>query len=423
MGSLAEAMFAAASQNIRDTKADPSAIAKSFASGVQLAQQHEQLQQKKAQLEKAQQGAEAKAVEGTLKVIQTAQKFKSEADQRRFIKGALPGAVKAYNTGHIFTPEMQDMLINSSDARAGVAIVESKVKSGQMTLAEGMQYLTANGLGDAVELKALQDAEQFAISERNKSIRSKDQILAAKEKAQTAFERIPEQKVKETVGKMYAEYQAQGESGVTKKLNGLKEVLQGLKDNKIKTRTSATLAIGAIPFGEESNKLSLLQPELKSAVDKVRNAISLKGALDSQFSKSEAAEVYSRAFDINGTKEQNIAKIEAMIKELESNHAAAKQLFREQGLAVKQNKATNTSPGIEGADLGPDRATEATDIVKLLPQDKVDQFVGMITSKLGQGQDPNAIFAELKAVLGPKGYTDDMLNQLMRKAQPKEPKK
>ena len=178
--SMAEMIFKSASNSIAQTGStinqSSQTMTNTMQGAAQLALKKEQLGMQKQKLEQDKKGAKFAAIEGTLKIIAHGQKFKSEADQRRFLKGALPTAVQAYQTGDVFTPEMQEMLINSGDARKAQALMLAKINSGEYTYEQALGKLNMVGLADEVDLMVLNEADQKFKAEANKSDRSRDRI-------------------------------------------------------------------------------------------------------------------------------------------------------------------------------------------------------------------------------------------------------
>ena len=196
---------------------------------------------------------------------------------------------------------------------------------------------------------------------------------------------------------MFAEYKLLGEGGVKKKLDALRTVKKQLENGELKTRTKFTIGAELIPWGESKKRIGLFDPKLKAAMDKVEGAVSLKGALDSQFSKAEADMVYARAFDANATEAQNIEKVQAMIEELENNEKNAIQLYQEQGLMPKRKRTT---------DLAPEEI--------LIPEADIPKFRAIYNDEIKAGKSPEELFQFLKDLVG---GTDEQLNQLIKKFQ------
>jgi len=418
VASLSQLMFQEASRTISETGGGIGDPAKALAMGAEIAQRREAMEQQRAQIEQAKLGAKGKAVEGVLKVIGTAQKFKSEADQRRFIKGALPGAIQAYGVDDVFTPEMQDMLINSGDARKAVSIIESQVKQGNMSLQEGLGMLTMSGLGDAVEMASLQEAEKFALSERGKTsrtemlsraqdIRQQTQIGAQQQAAQTAFQQTGAKKVAQTAATDFTLYQKE-KAGLGLNLKNLEAAAKRLENMEVTTGDITT----KIPGLSSAAVQSIINQESRNVENDARAAIMplLRATLGSAFTEGEGERIFATVFDPKAPSMENARRIKNKIEELRETIKNKEGLFIEQGF-MSPSEAKGTSE--------PKRKSEnpATSGETFIDDNQVNVLRPVYKQLIAGGKSPEEIFTMLKSSSAFQGATDAQLNAVLKKFQ------
>lgn len=427
MASLADLIFQSASQGVSAPERNKIDMAGSFAQGAQLALKARALGQQKQQLQQTQQAARYKAIDGTLKVIAQSQKFKNEADQRRFLKGALPGAVQAYQTEDVFTPEMQEMLINSKDSRMAVANVRSRVLRGEMTAEEGMRFLDIQGLGDAVEIQSMQEAEKFALSEEGRDARSKDQIEAARVKQQMEFQQFP---IKEVQKKVTADWSKFNSSGglayVNDKLKKVDNAIGKLKGEspEVRTGTWGLLATTSIPFTDKMDMIRKTNPEVALLMDELQGIVDVKKALDSQFSDAMANRVFSRIIDPNAPNKANLDRIRAYGQTILNEANTQMGTFKSQGLNVGGDLYTptnlKTSQGQnrnipESADADPQRQTEEMVAPQFSQEDINTIQMNMAMDPRFKDLEGEGLFAKIKETY--PNLPDDTIRQIIRKDQ------
>lgn len=406
MASLAELMFQQASQNIRDTKSDPSAIARAYQNGARLAQKRQQLEMAQQSNLQAQQAAKLKGVEQVLNMYKNADKFKNEADARAYLK-AVPNTVEAYQVGDVFTPELQNIMQGSREARQAAFMIESKVKAGEMSASEGMQYLSMAGIPDAVEMKRLADAEEFALSERGKAARSKDQIEAARVKQQAAFEQFPVKEKQRKIISAVTDFQEKGGFARTdRNIKVAENVLDKLESGELKTGTPKLKGLLNVPFTDQMNVLRTLDSDLALAVDEMQSAVNVKGALDSQFSDAMAIRVFSRVIDPLASNEANIARIKDFIETTKREKAEKRKLVDQYG-------------GLGGPALEEPRAVREGDNLGITEKE-MPRLKSTYQSLISGGSSPREAFGLLKDYLiknKDPNITDEQINNIIRSFQ------
>lgn len=366
MASLAQLMFQAANQNIRDTKSDPSQIAKSFSRGAQIALQAENLENQRQRIADMRMQVEAKGVEQVMKAYQNADKFKSEAAAQRYIKHAVPAAIKAYNLEGRFTPEMQEMLMGSREARDAANLIVDRVRTGEIGLAEGLEQLNMNGLADYAEMRQMQQASEFAQSEKNKTKRTFIQAGIKQEAEDTKFDRTVEVERRRKAAADHSAFTKMGGlSKIDANLDKARSALNKLKTGKVKTGTGKLKVLLNLPFTEQMNTLRTIDSDLALVADQLQSAINVKKSLDSQFSDAMAVRVFSRIFDPLASKEANVERIENFIRETEAERDAQVSTFREYGLPVtgglKSEPGVTQSPGATEEPNTPPMSQEIAD--------------------------------------------------------------
>lgn len=403
--SLAKLMFQSASRAISEFNPGEK-LAQSIRSGSQLALARERLGMQQQQLEQQQNMVAAKRDGMWFDKITKASKLEN-VKMRNLIYDRIER--EAEQAGNPFDPSFVQGLKASTASVEAVSAAQTtyqqewqkSVNQGRPTdgLNAARAELSDMMYGGNLEplVKAEQQFEREQLKQEGQALRQQTKIQADISEEERKLEQLPQRKLKEKAGKMFAEYKLLGEGGVKKKLDALRTVKKQLENGELKTRTKFTIGAELIPWGESKKRIGLFDPKLKAAMDKVEGAVSLKGALDSQFSKAEADMVYARAFDANATEAQNIEKVQAMIEELENNEKNAIQLYQEQGLMPKRKRTT---------DLAPEEI--------LIPEADIPKFRAIYNDEIKAGKSPEELFQFLKDLVG---GTDEQLNQLIKKFQ------
>lgn len=334
MATLAEMMFQNASKSISESTPD---VMEAYKTGAQLALKQQELDQQSAKLEAQMKQAKEKSVGETIKVVQTALKFSNEADQRRFLKNALPKAAQAYETQDIFTPELVDMLTNSADSRKAMAFIADKVRSGEVTVEQGMQFLSEQGLGEAIEYKTMQDAAKFAQEEKNKTKRA--EIMAGfKETAATKeFERTTAKRVKTAAGDDFGQYQLTGgKAALEQNAIDLNDAIVKLKSGAVSTGGLST----KFPYLKSDDVQSMLNQEMLNVEVAARKAIMplLRATLGAQFTENEGERIFGTVFDRKAPATENARRMEAKLKELKATLKNKEDLFIKEGLITEEQR-------------------------------------------------------------------------------------
>ena len=299
----------------------------------------------------------------------------------------------------VFTPEVQEMMNGSREARQAAFMIESQVRSGQMSAAEGMQALNMSGLAEYAQQARLAEAEKFAMSEGGKDRRVERQAQIQDALARSRSERIGREALDRTAGKAAAEY-AQGGSAVVQtninRMEGAIQLLQGPEEISNSIRS-------AVPFIGSDAVTDLVNKEMARVRDDIRGAIqgTLRETMGSQFTEKEAQALFDRAYNPRLSDEENARRAGLVLNELKTIAANKDQ-------AMQYFAQNNTMRGFV-----PQRQREGDSFVP--PQEKVDQLVRGVEAHLRANKSPEDIFRAIKS--SNPNVSDDVIRQYIRKAQ------
>lgn len=402
MSSLAELMFSAASQNIRDTKSDPSAIVKAFQGGAQLAQQKEKLEQDKKALKQAKDDVTAKGVQAYQKMQEDSMKFKNASDGAAYLKSGSATLRNAYPGLNELIPEDVDKFLHKSlEGRRAGNLLMTKLISGEITMDEFKQRMTLPGIAEVIPEVDAMEAAKWVKGEENTTSRSKDQITAAQVRADTEFGRVGPKTFETKIAADATKFGQTGIASAKAKLDRAKAALAKLEDGSVKTRK----VINLIPYANDPSVLATIDPETKAVIDDIRETINLKDSLDSAFSKPEAEQKFARAIDPRLKTELNIDKIKVQIEEAESALENQTRLFSERGYIPKDQIYKR-----DGATKGTNPPPPNTP-----PPAATMQLVQGISAHIKAGKTPAQLAPILKQSM--PGYTDAQINDLIKQAQ------
>jgi hypothetical protein len=366
--SLAKLMIQSASQNIRDTKSDPSQISKAYSRGAQIALQRENLENQRSRIQQMQMQVEAKGVEQVMKAYQNADKFKSEAAAQRYIKYAVPAAIKAYNLEERFTPEMQEMLQGSREARDAANLLIDDVRKGNLSLSDGLKQLNMNGLADYAEMRQMQEASEFAESEKGKDRRVLMQAGIRQQAEDVKFSREGERRRRAKAGDLFETNWTNGggESGARMKIQSLKEVRKALANDEFDIGTWPT----KVPFGADPAVLAVVNPKLAAAVQKAQAGVELRKILGGAFTQAEADRELNRILNPRLSKEANLESLDRYIKKSQSDLDAQVEEFTKMGFIGGELSTpieTRQAPGANEENvpaMSQEKADKAIELIK-----------------------------------------------------------
>lgn len=350
MASLAELMFQSAAQNIRDTKSDPSAIARSYAQGVQLAQQQERIQIARENMENQKALAAAKADSFQINDIDKALKIENPKMRSLLLTRV---EKKAEAAGRPFAPGFIDSLKASTGAAGVVSQAKTlydqewqeSMKIGRPTpgLAEARAQFAEVAYGGNLDpiIQAENQFERAKLVQEAQATRQQTQIMAQEAKQEREFEQFPVKELQKKTTADWSKFNASGGMAyVNSKLKKVDEAIGRLKKGpkgeapKVKTGTWGILATTSIPFTDKMDMIRKTNPEVALMVDELQGIVDVKKALDSQFSDAMADRVFSRIVDPNAPNELNLKRIRDYGQTVLSEARNQMQTFGSQGLRV-----------------------------------------------------------------------------------------
>lgn len=373
----------------------PPGIAEAYNNAQQLALRKQQLQLQKAQAEQRKLQIE---VTKDTKIMDTVKLLDKTQDpsMKKMLGNVLMNKVKMYGRQEMFNDDYVKNLINSNEMRAKLIGLEmsltEQVQNGQMSQAEAhQQYQMAVGdpeLLAQMNTERIYEASKFFESERGKDRRAAMMAQFREEAATTEFQRAAPKEVARNTAKDWVKFRNAGglASGLAK-LKKVKEARDAFKSGNIKTG-----GIGGALKSATQTGAAILDPEFKSASDKLRSSINLKASLDSQFSAAEAKQQYDmRTVDGALPTEENADRAEAIFQESKNDFINRVEAFRQAGYPVgnleKQYEQEmgepypSSAPQDQGAGTAP-------------PPQKVQKYRSKLKTKAGKEQVKNLIMSD-----------------------------
>lgn len=334
MSSLAELMFQSASQNIRDTKSDPTAIAKSYAQGAQLAQRAEQIKINREQIQNQVKLTEAKRDGIWLDKISKAAKLENTK-----MKNLLFDQIEreAANAGSPMDPGFIKGLKSSSASALAISEAQNNyqeawrrsVETGQPTpaLEQARAQLGDMMYGGNLEPLVEREAqfERAKLVQEGQSDRQQTQIQAKEDAETRQAERFPVQERQKKVISAHTNFMGQnGFARTEQNIKRAEKYLNMLKSGKLETGTKG---LQAASLNDAVMRRTF--PEIALAQDQLQGAVNVKSALDSQFSDAMAVRVFSRIFDPAAPSEFNQERLKEFIDTSKAELKTKKSLFDE----------------------------------------------------------------------------------------------
>jgi hypothetical protein len=323
-------------------------VGQAITRGADLATHIENIQDSRAKLELAKQQQLINKIEKVGQMYEISGKLQGKG-QRFMYEKAIPNTIKALDLDKYFPDSTQAFL--SSDPYA-VSYLKSQIRQDPGALNKILPALqdqsgeqlaqmypeirkfgalaqVAQQAGD--DLKGLEDAQKFAMSEAGKTERAKMVQTGQTTRQTTQIESAPKTEYAKKVGDIAAKYNADGgNANAQKQLQAIDEVIADLKSGKIKLGT-----IGKqIPYGDREAVLSRTDPQAKAALDKVRGAMNLRAALaDPNPTERQMNAVLGRAIDPTLSNDLNIDKLTKARNELAQAVDARQREFQKYGFA------------------------------------------------------------------------------------------
>lgn len=373
-GSIADMLIQGSSETAQSTGAG---LESGIKTGAALAQNIQEMQFKRQAIEQKKQDLSLQKIKSVADTLKLANDSKDPKLRNLLLNQVAPNKAKALGVEQVYTPDFFEAVKQAPVLLAkanGLRLhLEDEVNNGRMTGGQAAQIYTSQ-LGDVEGLAAsdfdkFSAAQKFSVSEEGKTQRAHELAQAQLGKQIQGQNAAPKVEAAKKINDEYVNYEAQGgKSGIDSKLKVLEEVRDKLASGKIKTGT-----ITAAVFGDKG--LAALDPDVKAALDDVRNSIQLKKALDSQFSAKEAEITFARAIDPVLPNRLNVKKLDNMISALKSERFNKEEQFRKYGLlqteAPIKNKVMNDYSQLDRQTMDRHKAnisqlTDPSDIEKYL---------------------------------------------------------
>jgi len=404
MASLAESMFASASEHIAGSSERMGRVVSAGENATALALKKEQLDMNKQKLEKDKQSLKAKGVANVLDSYATLDKMKDQSQANKLRKHMLPAMIQANGAMDMFPPHIQEAMQTSPEVRLGQQMVAAKVRAGEISSEEALQQVS--NLDVLLDYANIAEAQEFHIGETGKTERSKivaegqlsrqETGIAGKATAKAKeFSKIPEATRRRELTKLHVKFKGDGGlANASKKLSSLKEVLKDLKADKFKTGGFAV----KVPFGAEAAVLASTNPELAAAISKSQAGVELRKLLGGAFTQAEADRELNRILNPRFDKAANVESLERYIKSAQEDLDNKMDEFRDIGLEGPKQKRESDSAGGE-IDIS---------------EEKVVQGRNFYQQSVAAGKSPEEIFGMVKQAFG---GTDEQINKLIKKFQ------
>jgi hypothetical protein len=339
---LAEMMFQSASNTVGQT-AD---IAGSMAKGAQLGMQIEQTQQERQKLEQLKQEMQMKKIDSITQSFELAAQAKDPKTRNFLLKNVVPGKIKALGLEQFFNPQTLEMIQTSPEALdkfRGLKIdLESRVRRGEMNMAEAYQEFAAKAASDPEEVIALDtdrfaEAEKFSLAETGKSQRVElgGQIGLGK---QVQGQQVAGQvEARKKVSDAWTTWQTGGGLAARKKAEGIfEQAIEKLRSGKVRFGTT----IKKLPYASKEDVLARIDPEAKALIDDIRGGISIKEKTgDPNPALPQIEAILSRSIDPRLDNQKNIEKLETELKFMREDTDNKVKEFSRFGHPVSESKA------------------------------------------------------------------------------------
>ena len=321
-------------------------LGESITRGAQLAQQVQNMQVQRQQLEAQKEELTLNKLNKVMDAFQAGANFKDAIAKKQYFKNYIPGMVKALKLEDIFTPELMDFAQSKEvqDKLLGLRLdVQDKIMTGELRGGGIINYVKERTTPEELAMldtESLLEQQKLAKLEQNKATRTETIQLGQKERQQVGLEQAPNVEFKKKVADIAAAYNTQGgRAGVEKNVAKIRGVIEQLKNNEIKLGTFGK----NLPYGSHPDILARLDKKAKAAMDDVMGAVNLRAALaDPNPTEKQINQIMSRAWDARLGNEDNIKKLEAMITELETAANDREAEFKKIGV-VNGSSVNNSS--------------------------------------------------------------------------------
>lgn len=334
MASISDMLVNSALQTSTQAPDTTQAAASGAQMGAQLAQQVQNAQMQRAQLEEKKQMLQMQKVDKVMGAIEAGDKFKDKSAQSAYYKNYIPGMIKALKVDDVFNPDLMSFVQQSPDVRAKLAglklDVQDKINRGELKGAEIMNYVKGKTTPEELanlDTDSLIEQQKFAASEEGKGFRAKLTADASAGRAQATRDAVGEGELAKKVADAYSKYSAEGgRSGMQSALSKLKEASSLLKSGQVSTGGVTT----KIPGFKNDDAQSMLNPKLVEVRTQAQAALNtvLRATLGPQFTEQEGVRVLNQVWDDRQSPAVNAKKVDEKVTELQNNVKNAESEFK-----------------------------------------------------------------------------------------------
>jgi hypothetical protein len=352
-GSLADMLVGAGLQTSAQSADLAGASAQGAKIGMELGQTILNAQNQRAQLEKQKKDLSDARMGKFVEAIDKSKSFKDPTARKNYLTKFLPAYRDKLGLTDAFPDESLQFMTSSEENMDRIRTLTNQVYEGKIT-GEAAQQIA----NDPIKLAEIQptsglfggkEGESPDLAEAIKFNRDKNTQVRVAELTQSGQnfrqDNTPKIKEEEKVRSDYVKFQNDGgESGAEAKLKKLREAEAYFKEQKDKAKGST----GTIKASVTSRLglTGIVDPNLKTNIDKLRSAINLKSSLDSQFSAKEAEQQYSqRTVDPDLPAAANYERAKSMREEAEKDLNNSKNLFNKYGLGGPKEGDTKEYQG------------------------------------------------------------------------------
>jgi hypothetical protein len=350
----------------------------SLVKGGQLAEHINNIQDKRAHLEKAKAEQESEKWKTFGTWLDTYSKMPEGPAKKAYGSNFIPTGISAIGLSDKVHPEIIKM---STSDQQFAAFLHSKVRSGDLRVAdlndpnkaaslwakEGQQFGDAQKMKDTIidNKEALLKAEGDSMASDEKDSRARMMATAALTKQVQGQNEAGNIEVRKKVGDRYTVWETGGGKAASdKSAEAFRDAIKQLESNDVVLGTWDK----NVPWGGEENVLARLDPKAKALIDQVRGGVNMKERLaDPNPTAQQISSTMSRVIDPRLNNEENIKKLKAELKIIEASGKSSVNEFRAHNFIKDAPK--------EGAKKLPDFIGARKDAYKKLSAAEKKKFV------------------------------------------------
>lgn len=366
MATFAEMIYQGAQQDLAQPTAAAGAM-QGLASGIQLAQQVEQIKSSKAQIEHQKEQLKLAKLDKFMNAVEAGQKYAGKAQSNYYDK-YLPKLRDTLDLGDMFPDDALSFMTASPENIAALQVLKAKVRRGEMSMEQAIAEATdPEKLGNHISqaslnqfYKELDSAHTVDIENRQETNKQVREIESTMYKA--------EQK---NVADRWDSYKlGGGASGFNKTVSAYEKAIKMLSDkdekgNKVEPAVKLGTMAKNLPYGSNENVLARLDPDAKALVDTIRGGINIRAMSgDPNPTEKQINDILSRSIDPRLDNKKNIAKLKAVLSEMRTNNSNLLSEFQRFGKPVQVNQELTKESSDEEKKSLPSLPPEVVQMIK-----------------------------------------------------------